>query len=97
MERTSRILLFSSLLLIAHGLSTCAPSEEDCQRLCDWWKKSCTGESLDSCMNDCADSSQSDVDYAKQQCLDSSPSGCKGASCCLRFVYEEYYFQQNCL
>ncbi len=88
------ILLGATLLLATAG---CGPSESDCQELCDWWSGYCTGETHESCMEDCAESSQEDADYALQQCLGYSASSCKGASCCLRFVYEEYYWNQNCI
>jgi len=87
-------LLLAGVLLIAAG---CGPSEADCQKLCDWWSGYCTGETHESCMEDCADAWQDDVDYALEQCPGFSASSCKGASCCLRFVYTEYYYSQNCI
>ena len=86
-------ILTAGLTLVA----SCGPSEADCRQLCDWWSQYCTSETTQSCMDDCMDSSQDDVDYARGQCLDSSASSCKGASCCLRFVYTDYYYRTNCL
>jgi hypothetical protein len=85
---------------LAAGLSAaaaCGPSTAACEELCDWWMGYCTAESKESCMEDCSETSAADVEYAQQQCLAHDASSCKGASCCLRFVYEDYYWQQNCL
>ena len=76
--------------------SACGPAENDCKVLCDWWMGYCTAASHEGCMADCLESSVDDVDYALQQCPDFSASGCRGASCCLRFVYDDYYWEQNC-
>ena len=97
--------MLTSLLMVVALVGTaapipltmgCGPSREDCQALCDWWHGYCFGETHDSCMEDCSESSISDVDYAIQQCIGSSASGCVGASCCLRFVYGEYHYSQKC-
>lgn len=83
--------------MLAAGAGGCGPARQDCEALCEWWAGYCTAEPKESCMDDCLDAWPEDVDYAMQQCLGSSASSCKGASCCLRFVYEEYYYQTNCL
>jgi hypothetical protein len=95
MSRFATILLL--MMTIALGAAGCGPDEQQCNELCDWWAEYCTSEPRQSCMDDCMDSSADDVSYAHQQCIGYTTSTCKGASCCLRFVYTEYYYSNNCL
>jgi hypothetical protein len=87
----------TGLLVTAVALlfAACGPSESDCNELCDWAAKVC--DDRESCMDDCRDAWKDDVNYALDNCLDRAVSTCKSANCCLRFTYEEYYFEQNCL
>jgi len=80
-------------LLLACGVGCGGNSEEDCQKVCDWWAVYCTGETKESCMSDCSDTDES-AEEAITRCVDGegwgTPSSCKSASCCVRFVYDDY-------
>ena len=88
-----------AFMLLAFGVASlaiaCGPSKADCNELCDWAAKVCSDR--ESCMDDCLDAWKEDVDYAMDNCLDRTVTTCKSANCCLRFTYEEYYWNQNCL
>jgi len=84
-------LLLAGLLL---SLASLGPSTEDCQALCDWAAEVC--DDVSSCMDDCVEAAAEDVDYARQ-CLEREVADCKSAHCCLRFTYEEYYWEQSCV
>lgn len=96
-RQTLRPLFICSLLAagILASLASLGPSSEDCQALCDWAAEAC--DDVSGCMDDCAEAAADDVVYAKEQCLDREVTSCKSANCCLRFTYEEYYWEQNCL
>lgn len=100
-KRTTAAVLVTAILavlmLILAGTGGCGPSEADCETVCDWWIQTCTAETRSSCMDDCMDAWPEDVDHALEDCVGSTFSSCKGASCCVRFVYSEYYYNNNCL
>ena len=85
-------LLFTAVALLAVA---CGPSKSDCNELCDWAAEVC--DDRESCMDDCLDAWNDDVNYAMDNCLDREVSTCKSANCCLRFTYTEYYYNQNCI
>lgn len=74
-------------------------SSEDCRQVCEWWQKYCTGETLESCLSDCRDTTES-ASEAVARCVRGEgwgvPSSCRSASCCVRFVYDETYYRTTC-
>jgi len=74
-------------------------SESECRPICEWWQQYCTGESFDSCMSDCQDADE-DAATVEKRCVDGdgwgTPSSCQSASCCVRFVYDSYYYDTHC-
>lgn len=93
-----RCLILVSVAIL--GLAACGNSEEECRPICEWWHEYCSGETLESCMDDCqaADEAADDV---HARCVDgegwSTPSNCVSASCCVRFTYSDYSYEQYCL
>ena len=81
-------------------LPACGNSEADCQTVCDWWVGYCFAETHESCMSDCLDTDESAAE-AIDRCVDGqgwgTPSSCVSASCCVRFVYWPYQYEQQCL
>ena len=87
-----RFALVTVGLLVALGACG-GNSDEDCDAVCSWWAQYCTGESQESCVSDCKDSDESAKD-AIDRCVNGAgwgtPSDCKSASCCVRFVHDNY-------
>lgn len=89
------------LLVAAVVLGGCGGnSDADCQQLCAWWFRYCSGETLASCVADCKDTTESAAEGLKR-CVQGqgwgTPSNCRSASCCARFVYSDYNYRQQCL
>lgn len=91
-----RFAFLAALALAGCGVN----SDADCRTLCSWWQTYCTSETLESCLSDCGDTSESAADGIKR-CVDGegwgTPSSCRSASCCVRFVYSDASYRQQCL
>lgn len=77
-------LTLAIIVALSFGMG-CGIDDEECTQLCTWWSQACTGETFQSCMNDCSSADQSYDDVAG--CLASEPRSCVDASCCLGFIY----------
>lgn len=95
--RGARLALTWALLA---GAGCAVNSEADCRTVCTWWQGYCTAESLEGCVADCRDSTESAA-QANARCVQGqgwgTPSGCESASCCVRWAYSESTYQQKCL
>jgi len=104
-KRTRRPALFLALLIgfstVLAGLSLgCPNSPTKCEEICSWWSNYCTGESHQSCLDDCAwadESASSVLDRCVAGNGWGTPSNCQSASCCLHFVYWEEQYTRQCL
>ncbi len=92
----ARLVLLAAVLLAGCSVN----SDGDCNQLCTWWARYCTGEPLSSCVSDCKDTTESAAEGLKR-CAQGqgwgTPSNCRSASCCVRFVYSDYNYRQQCL
>lgn len=87
------------VLALAVATSGCVVnSDTDCRTLCTWWQRYCTSETVDSCVADCLDTTESAA-QGITRCVNGqgwgTPSTCQSAGCCVRFVYSDY--QQRCV
>lgn len=95
--RGARLALALALL---GGAGCAVNSDSDCRAVCTWWKGHCTAESLDGCISDCLGSTESAA-QAQTRCVQGqgwpAVTTCVSASCCVRWVYGEYAYRQQCL
>jgi len=82
-----------AIIALAAATGCGGNSAADCDTVCTWWAQYCTGETKESCVSDCKESDES-ASEAIDRCVNGAgwgtPSDCKSASCCVRFVYANY-------
>ena len=76
-------------------LAACPNSGERCEEICTWYLGYCD-EDHDTCMEDCQ-GADPEVFAEAEQCLDTTPSSCRAASCCVEIAYDAYNFERECL
>ena len=64
--------------------------------MCEWEARYC-GPELSECAADCAATDPDQVAAIRDSCLDTLPTSCVEANCCLQFTYTEYAFGQLCV
>jgi hypothetical protein len=84
------------LLATCIGLTAaCTNPRESCEEICAWYVGFCDEDEA-GCVDDCL-FAPADTFAGAEACVESTPSSCRAASCCVQFVYSDYNYEQECL